>query len=59
MNTFTTIVLIFVFGFIIAGLQRMFSPETLANGFMDKDKGHEIAPTIFPKQNKIEEKIED
>lgn len=28
----------------VAGLQRIFSPQTLANGFMDKDKLETINP---------------
>lgn len=34
---------------IVAALLRRFAPETLANGFMDEEKGREIAPTIFRK----------
>ena len=37
-------------GLIIAGLQRRFSSETLINGFMDKDKAEDLAPTIFKKE---------
>ncbi len=39
--------MVFVF-IVIAALQRRFSSETLVNGFMDYEKGKEIAPTIFP-----------
>ena len=42
------VILSVVVGFLIfAGLQRKFAPETLANGFMDEEKGEEIAPTVF------------
>ncbi len=36
---------------IYAALQRRFFPETLANGFMNREKGKEIAPTVFGKKN--------
>jgi len=36
-----------ILGLLAAALQRRFSPETLANGFMDVEKGKEIAPTVF------------
>ena len=39
---------------IFAGLQRRFSSETVANGFMDKEKGKEIAPTFFEKESEKE-----
>jgi len=34
-------------GLIFAAIQRRFSSETLANGFMDVEKGKEVAPTVF------------
>jgi hypothetical protein len=34
-----------------AGLQRMFFPHTIANGFMDLDKLKEICPELFKKNN--------
>lgn len=43
-------------GLIFAALQRRFSPETLANGFMDREKGKEIAPTIFDKKDEASQK---
>ena len=54
MENFFLLVICFVGGgLIFAGLQRRFSPETLAQGFMDEEKGSEIAPTVF--QNEPEE----
>lgn len=35
---------------LLAALVRRFSPETLINGFMSKDKAEEVAPTIFKKE---------
>jgi hypothetical protein len=43
-------------GLIIAGLQRRFSPETLINGFMDRDKAEELAPTLFKKEEETSHK---
>ena len=43
---------IIVGGLVFAGLQRKFSSETLANGFMSCDKAETIAPTIFKKDDK-------
>lgn len=46
-----------IIGFLIfAGLQRRFSPETLINGFMSKDKAKDICPSVFKKENTSEEK---
>jgi hypothetical protein len=38
-------------GLLFAGLQRKYSPETIVNGFMDIEKGKEIAPTVFDKKD--------
>ena len=37
---------------IVGALQRRFSSETMVNGFMDYEKGEELAPTIFKKRKK-------
>lgn len=42
---------IIIGGLVFAGLQRRYSSETLANGFMNRDKGESIAPTIFKKDD--------
>ena len=40
------------FFLIFAGLQRKFSPETLANAFMSLDKLKAICPELFTKKEK-------
>lgn len=47
MKIFLAIVLPLIALWIFAYLQRKYSSETLANGFMDMEKGKEIAPTLF------------
>lgn len=41
---------------ILAGLQRKFSPQTMANGFMSMDKLKEICPELFKRDNKNQKK---
>lgn len=36
----------------IAGLARMFSPESLANGFMSLDKLKALCPKLFERKKK-------
>ncbi len=50
LNFFLSFVGLVVVYLVFAGLQRRFSPETLANGLMDEEKGKEIAPTVFNKE---------
>jgi len=38
-----------------AGLQRKFFPETIINGFMDRDKAKEISPEIFDRSKKTDD----
>lgn len=47
MKLFLLVVGFIVLGVIVAAVQRRFSSETLANGFMDIEKGKEIAPSVF------------
>ena len=46
---------VFFASLIFGALQRRFSPETMANGFMDREKGKEIAPTVFKDKNNNKE----
>lgn len=45
----------------MAGLQRIFSPETLVDGFMDLDKLKNICPELFKckKSKEAKEKFPD
>ncbi len=42
--------------FLLTALVAKFAPETLANGFMDYEKGKEIAPTVFTSKKTKKEK---
>jgi len=52
MSYFLKSFLVIVFLFVVGALQRRFSSETMVNGFMDYEKGEELAPTIFKKRKK-------
>jgi hypothetical protein len=49
-NILLTVLMVFTF-LMVASLQHRFSSETTAGWAMGKEKGHEIAPNIFPNKN--------
>ncbi|WP_420420631.1 hypothetical protein [Simkania sp.] len=52
MKTLALMIAMTVASLLYAYLQRRFSSETLVNGFMDKEKAEELAPTIFKNKSK-------